>query len=55
MKSYLKKDVFGLIEDVAKSEPVKIAKQVYRESKTANVLNLQQQIQLFLSRVTTKS
>ena len=38
IKTYLKKDVFGLIEDVAKSEPVKIAKQVYRESKTANVL-----------------
>ena len=38
MKNYLGKDIFGLVEDIAKSEPVKIAKQVYRDSKTASVL-----------------
>lgn len=38
MKKVFKKDVFDVIADVISSEPVKIAKQYYKESRTAQCL-----------------
>ena len=38
MKKVFKKDVFDVIADVIDSEPVKIAKQYYKESRTAKCL-----------------
>ncbi len=38
MKKYVNKDVFDVIADVLTSEPVKIAKQYYKNSKTARCL-----------------
>lgn len=38
MKNHLQKDLFDLIEDISKSEPVKLAKYVYKNSKTASLL-----------------
>ncbi len=39
MKKYFKKDVFDVIADVITSEPVKVAKQYYKNSKTAKIVN----------------
>ncbi len=39
MKKYLKKDVFDIISDVITSEPVKVAKQYYKNSRMAKIVN----------------
>lgn len=38
MKKYFKKDVFDVIADVITSEPVKVAKQFYKNSQTAKIV-----------------
>lgn len=38
MKKYIKKDIFDILTDISSTQPVKIAKQYYKESKTGKCL-----------------